>query len=85
MTDITRELRDALAAHAEWKTHVKKAIESGSSELSVPTAPRDDQCAFGWWRYGEGASEAGRSPHYAACKSSAASRSERPGHTVSLQ
>ena len=68
MTDSTKDLRDALAAHAKWKTHLKNAVESGSSEFSVPTVARDDQCAFGKWLYGPAAAELGGSPHYAACK-----------------
>ena len=69
MTDITPQLRDALAAHAKWKTHLKNAIETGGSEFSVATVARDDQCAFGKWLYGPGAPDAGRSHHYGACKS----------------
>src|SRR5689334_4449791 len=68
MANITNDLRDALAAHAKWKTHLKNAIESGKSDFSVPTVARDDQCAFGKWLYGEGAAHAGSSPHHAACK-----------------
>jgi methyl-accepting chemotaxis protein len=67
MTDFSNELRDALAAHAQWKTRLKNAVESGTSEFDPAVVARDDRCAFGKWLHGAAATDAGRSPHYASC------------------
>ncbi len=68
MTDITKDLRDALAAHAKWKTNLRNAVDQGTSEFSVATVARDDHCAFGKWLYGPAAAELSGSARYTACK-----------------
>lgn len=40
-------LQDALGAHFTWKTRLRRAVASQSSDVPVATARRDDCCALG--------------------------------------
>ncbi|HQY34697.1 methyl-accepting chemotaxis protein [Actinotalea sp.] len=44
-------LRAAITAHANWKKHLRSAIDTGRlpAGLEVATARRSDACAFGKW------------------------------------
>jgi methyl-accepting chemotaxis protein len=39
----------AIASHATWKYHLRQAIKTGESELTVPLVRVDDECEFGTW------------------------------------
>lgn len=41
----------AVGAHGMWKSRLKKAIESGSADITPEKAEVDDQCEFGKWLY----------------------------------
>lgn len=38
-----------IASHAKWKYRLRQAIDTGTSEWTVPTVRVDDQCDFGTW------------------------------------
>lgn len=59
-------LDDALAAHAEWKVKLRKAIKD-QQQLDVATIGRDDCCAFGRWLHGEARLKFGVHKSYADC------------------
>ncbi len=48
------QIEAALAAHAGWKRRLKRSAATRSSDIDVPTASRDDCCAFGKWLHGPG-------------------------------
>ena len=39
-------------AHSSWKTHIRKAIDTGVSEFTVENTCKDDRCELGKWIYG---------------------------------
>ena len=39
----------AIAAHARWKSHLRQAIETGTSEWTVDRVRPDNVCEFGHW------------------------------------
>lgn len=41
----------ALAAHAEWKRRLHRAIETGIAQITSATAACDDTCDLGKWLY----------------------------------
>jgi hypothetical protein len=45
----TAELDHAIVAHSKWKELLRAAIASGSSDMAVTQARRDDACTFGTW------------------------------------
>jgi hypothetical protein len=42
----------AVAAHGQWITRLRRAIEDHASEITPQAARVDNQCAFGKWLYG---------------------------------
>ena len=46
------EISAAIGAHGSWKTRIRTAIESGTSEFSPLNVAADNKCAFGKWLYG---------------------------------
>ena len=46
------EINEAIASHGLWKFRLKKAIETGASDWSVPELRRNDACQFGGWLQG---------------------------------
>lgn len=68
-TDGTSDpLRNAIAAHSDWKARLVMAIEAGSSSLSVATVRRSDQCPFGQWLHGTISATDRQSPHFETVK-----------------
>jgi methyl-accepting chemotaxis protein len=61
------QINAAISAHAAWKTRLKSAIDSGSSEVSPSVVQQDNLCDFGKWLQGTAATENKSSPHYAKC------------------
>ena len=45
----TEQINEAIASHGLWKFRLKKAIETGESDWTVPELRRDDACEFGQW------------------------------------
>ena len=39
----------AIAAHARWKSQLRKAIETGKSDFTVDQVRPDNVCEFGHW------------------------------------
>ena len=62
------EIRSAIAKHGLWKTNLKAAINTGSSEFSVATVQRDDQCIFGKWLHSLTDPAVKKSEHFIKCK-----------------
>lgn len=52
MIDADQEIVKAIAAHGQWKTRLKNAIESSTIDVPVATIETNNQCAFGKWLYG---------------------------------
>jgi hypothetical protein len=66
-TNLNTQLNNAIAAHARWKTRLKKAIETSSFDVDVRTTARDNACDFGRWLH-EGVTTSDKaSPHYQVC------------------
>jgi len=61
------QINVAIGAHAMWKTRLKSAIDSGSSEFSPSVVQQDNLCDFGKWLYGTAATSLKSSPHYTKC------------------
>jgi hypothetical protein len=53
---MKEQIEKAIAAHGAWKTRLEGAIETGKIDTPVETIKMDNQCAFGKWLYGDGAS-----------------------------
>ena len=49
----------AIAAHGQWKTRLKAAVESRKSEHTVESASTDRTCEFGKLLYGDPSLKAG--------------------------
>ena len=45
----TEHINRAIAAHAQWKTRLRQAIESGKSEWTADSVRPDNLCEFGKW------------------------------------
>lgn len=45
------EIKNAIAAHGQWKMRLQSMIDSGTVEISVDIIKVDNQCAFGKWLY----------------------------------
>jgi hypothetical protein len=45
----TEHINRAIAAHAQWKTRLRQAIESGKSEWTPDSVRPDNRCDFGKW------------------------------------
>jgi len=54
-----KEISDYIGQHAAWKTRLHKALEDGGADLDAAAIDVDNQCAFGKWLIGVGASLAG--------------------------
>ena len=65
--NLKSEIEAAIGAHGMWKTRLKSAIHSGSSEVVPAVATRDDQCAFGKWLHGLQEKSVKDSPNYRQC------------------
>ena len=64
----TKEIELAIGAHGLWKSRLRTAIKTGSSDISVSVAQDDRQCAFGKWLHGTGLDpEMKRSDAYRKC------------------
>lgn len=48
---LIEAINGAIAAHAEWKRKLHRAIDTGVAHLSPATAACDDKCALGMWLY----------------------------------
>jgi hypothetical protein len=66
-TNLDTQITKAVAAHAKWKRRLRDAIETGSSDVDVSTAGRDNACEFGKWLHGEVPASQKGSPHHTAC------------------
>ncbi len=49
---IQNEIKNAIAAHSLWKSRLRAAITSGTSEFSPEKVRADNNCDFGKWLYG---------------------------------
>jgi len=47
------DIEQAIANHAQWATHLTKAISDAYLEIPLATIGSDNQCAFGQWLYGQ--------------------------------
>jgi hypothetical protein len=45
------QITKAIGAHGTWKSRLKRAIDTGASELVPEKVATDDQCEFGKWLY----------------------------------
>lgn len=77
------DLDDALAAHAEWRVKLRKAIND-KSQLDAASIGRDDACAFGRWLRNEGRLEFGGRKSYKDCLDLHAAFHRRAGAVASL-
>jgi aerotaxis receptor len=57
------DLDQAVAAHLQWKTKLRNAIDRGE-KLDVDTVCRDDRCPLGQWIHGEGRARWGHVPEF---------------------
>jgi hypothetical protein len=65
MKDVSQEFDKAIAAHGQWKTRLKQAIESSTIDVPVATIAMNNQCAFGKWLYSPTLTpEDKTTPHY---------------------
>jgi methyl-accepting chemotaxis protein len=46
-------LDNAIGAHGMWKMRLRKAIETGRTDVDPAKVAKDDQCDFGRWLYTE--------------------------------
>lgn len=77
-------LRSAIAAHSDWKARLSLAIDSGSTDLSVATVRRSDQCAFGRWLHGTIAATDRQSVHFDTVKALHATFHEHAAEVLAL-
>jgi methyl-accepting chemotaxis protein len=66
-TNLDTQMNNAIAAHARWKTRLKHAIETGTFDVDVRTAARDNACDFGRWLHEGIPASQKASPHYQTC------------------
>jgi hypothetical protein len=63
------QIRKAIMAHAEWKTRLQKAIETGKIDVSAAKARSDRECQLGQWLFGAEMSPAEKqTDHYRTVK-----------------
>ena len=60
------DLKQALAAHVEWKIKFRTALANKES-LDAATIARDDCCALGKWLHGESRAKFGKLPSHVLC------------------
>lgn len=46
------EIKKAIGAHGMWKTRLRSAVDTGTSEFSVEKVKTDNNCDFGKWLHG---------------------------------
>ncbi len=64
---LRARIEAAIAAHAEWKSRLLVAIDTGTAEITVDVARADDRCAFGQWLVGA-SPEVRADPYYPEVK-----------------
>ncbi len=55
---LSKAIDGAIAAHAEWKRRLHRAIETGTAQITSATAACDDKCELGQWLYNIDVAEA---------------------------
>lgn len=80
--NFSTEIKNAIAAHGNWKAELQGAISSGKSGKSVADAKRDDACAFGKWL--RGVSPDQRTPQHKAVADLHARFHQAAGHVLEL-
>ncbi len=78
--ELAGQIKEAIGAHGLWKQRLKTAIHSGTSEIRLEDARRDDKCEFGKWLNGTAALHA--SSHYAGIKELHRKFHEEVGHAL---
>jgi hypothetical protein len=58
----------AAAAHGQWLTRLRTAIETGTSEFKPQVVATDNACDFGKWLYGEFPAALRGTPAYEAIR-----------------
>ena len=66
-TTLDIQITKAIAAHAKWKRRLRDAIDTGTSDIDISTAGRDNACEFGQWLHGGVPASQKHSPHHTAC------------------
>jgi Chemoreceptor zinc-binding domain len=61
------EISAAIGAHGMWKTRLRSAIASGTSEFSPAQIGVDNACAFGKWIHGVADTQVKGSSGYQMC------------------
>jgi len=51
VSDIKSEITQAVAAHGQWKSKLRLAIDTGQSEPTPERVKQDCNCGFGKWLY----------------------------------
>jgi methyl-accepting chemotaxis protein len=64
--ETTMNLDDAIAAHAEWKTKLRRAIQK-KEPLDVASISSDNKCPLGQWLHGEARGQYARLTSYGTC------------------
>ena len=59
-------LDNAIAAHAEWKTKFRSAIQK-KEQLDATTISMDNKCPLGQWLHGEAKGQYSRLTSYGTC------------------
>ena len=59
-------LDNAIAAHAEWKTKFRSAIQK-KEQLDAASIALDDKCPLGTWLHGEAKGQYARLASYGTC------------------
>jgi hypothetical protein len=66
---VHEQIVKSIGAQGLWKGRLRKAVDSGTSDVSVTVARQDTQCDFGKWLYGSDLSkEDKQSTHYNQCR-----------------
>lgn len=60
------DLDNAIAAHAEWKTTLRKAIQQ-KEQLDVMTLSDDNKCPLGQWLHGDAKDKYGTLESHSRC------------------
>lgn len=48
----SEEIKKAIGAHGMWKTRLRSAVDTGTSEFTVDKVKADNNCDFGKWLHG---------------------------------
>lgn len=48
----SEEIKKAIGAHGMWKTRLRSAVDTGTSEFTVEKVKADNNCDFGKWLHG---------------------------------